>query len=142
MSLMSPTLAGGFFTIRATDWCRFFLSYVCLFSHQSRLILCNPMDYSPPGSSVHGVSQARIQSGLPFPSPGVLPDPGVRPESPAFPALADGFFTTEPPGKPSFFFWKPSSFYPIIILIIFWFPVPLRDAMCNTCVLCVAVEIR
>ena len=31
---------------------------------QSRLILCNPMDYSPPGSSVHGISQARIQNGL------------------------------------------------------------------------------
>ena len=71
---------------------------------QSRLILCNPMDYSPPGSSVHGISQARIQNGLPFPSPGVLLDPGVKPESPAFPALADGFFTTEPPGKPSFLF--------------------------------------
>ena len=36
-------------------------------------------------------------SGLPFPSPGDLPDPGIEPESPA---LADGFFTTEPPGKP------------------------------------------
>ena len=37
-------------------------------------------------------------SGLPFPSPGDLPDPGIEPTSPA---LAGGFFTTEPPGKPS-----------------------------------------
>ena len=37
-------------------------------------------------------------SGLPFPSPGDLPDPGIEPVSPA---LAGGFFTTEPPGKPS-----------------------------------------
>ena len=35
-------------------------------------------------------------SGLPFPSPGGLPDPRVEPESPA---LAGGFFPTEPPGK-------------------------------------------
>ena len=35
--------------------------------------------------------------GLPFPSPGHLPDPGIEPTSPA---LAGGFFSTEPPGKP------------------------------------------
>ena len=35
-------------------------------------------------------------SGLPFPSPGDLPGPGIEPVSPA---LAGGFFTTEPPGK-------------------------------------------
>ena len=34
--------------------------------------------------------------GLPFPSPGDLPDPGIEPESPA---LAGKFFTCEPPGK-------------------------------------------
>ena len=39
-------------------------------------------------------------SGLPFPSPGDLPDPGMEPESPASSALAGRFFTTEPPGKP------------------------------------------
>ena len=37
-------------------------------------------------------------SGLPFPSPGDLPDPGIEPASPA---LAGGFFTAEPPWKPS-----------------------------------------
>ena len=36
-----------------------------------------------------------------FPIPGDLPDPGIEPMSPAPPALAGGFFTTEPPGKPS-----------------------------------------
>ena len=36
-------------------------------------------------------------SGLPFPSPGDPPDPGIKPMSPA---LAGGFFTTEPLGKP------------------------------------------
>ena len=33
-------------------------------------VLCDPMDCSPPGSSVHGIFQARVLSGLPFPSPG------------------------------------------------------------------------
>ena len=36
-------------------------------------------------------------SGLPFPSPDYLPDPGIKPTSPAF---AGEFFTTEPSGKP------------------------------------------
>ena len=35
---------------------------------------------------------------MPCPLPGDLPDPGIELESPA---LADGFFTDEPPGKPS-----------------------------------------
>ena len=38
------------------------------------------MDCSPPGSSVHGISQARILE-LPFPSPEDLPDPEIKPES-------------------------------------------------------------
>ena len=37
-------------------------------------------------------------SGLPFPSPGDLPDPGIESMSLAFPALAGGFFTTAPLG--------------------------------------------
>ena len=39
-------------------------------------------------------------SGLPFPFPGELPDPGIEPKSPVSPALSGRFFTTEPPGKP------------------------------------------
>ena len=39
-------------------------------------------------------------SELPFPSPGDLPSPGIKPRSPSSPALAGGFFTTVPPGKP------------------------------------------
>ena len=47
-----------------------------------------------------GFSRREYWSGLPFPSLGDLPDPGMEPESPASPALAGGFFTMEPPGKP------------------------------------------
>ena len=37
---------------------------------------------------------------MPFLPPGYLPDSGIKPESITSPALAGGFFTTEPPGKP------------------------------------------
>ena len=46
---------------------------------QSCLTLCHLMDCSLPGSSVHGTFQARDWSGLPFPTPGDLPDPGMEP---------------------------------------------------------------
>ena len=113
-------------------------------------ILCDPVDCSPPGSSIHGILQARILewvaiffsskltcvlsrlkvkvkslsrvqlfatpgtiagqallckefsrqecwSGLPFPSPGDLPHPGIEPRSPA---LQTDSLPSEPPGKP------------------------------------------
>jgi len=41
------------------------------------------MDHSPPGSSVHGIFPARILEWLPCPSPGDLPDSGIKPMSPA-----------------------------------------------------------
>ena len=44
---------------------------------QSCPALCDPVDCSPPGSSVRGILQARILEGLPFPSPGDLPNPGI-----------------------------------------------------------------
>ena len=47
-----------------------------------------------------GFSRQEHWSGLPFLSPGDLPDPGTQPVSPAPSALADGFFITEPRGKP------------------------------------------
>ena len=40
---------------------------------------CDPTDCSPPGSSDHGIFQARIWSGLPFSTPGDLPEPGMEP---------------------------------------------------------------
>ena len=44
-----------------------------------------------------GFSRQEYWSGLPFSSPGNLPDPGREPTPPV---LAGGFFTSEPPGKP------------------------------------------
>ena len=51
---------------------------------QSCPTLCDLMDYSLPGSYVHGIFQAIYWSGLPFPSPGDLPDPGIEPGSPTY----------------------------------------------------------
>ena len=59
-------------------------------SAQSWPILCDPMDWSLPGSSVHGILQARVLEWAAISSPGVLPDPGIEPASPA---LAGRFLT-------------------------------------------------
>ena len=67
---------------------------------QSYPTLFDPVDCSPPGSSVHGISQARIWSGLPFPSPGDLSDPGIEPISLVVPELVGRSLPREPPGKP------------------------------------------
>ena len=80
---------------------------------QSRLTLCNPIDGSPPGSPTLGFSRQEHWSGLPFPPPGDLPDPRIKPTSPASPALAGGFFTTEPPGKPHYS-WSFVSYIKIV----------------------------
>ena len=65
---------------------------VCAKLLQSCPTLCHSMDCSLPGSSVRGILQA--SSGLPFPSSGGLPNPGVEPAPLKFPALAGGFFTS------------------------------------------------
>ena len=59
------------------------------------LTLCDPMDYSLPGSSIHGILQAR--SGLQCPPPGDLPNPGVKHRSSTLQADA---LPSEPPEKP------------------------------------------
>ena len=65
---------------------------------QSCLTLCDLMNCSPPSFSVHGILQARYWSGLPFPSPGDLPEPRIKPRSPAL--QADSLLS-EPPGESS-----------------------------------------
>ena len=46
-----------------------------------------------------GFSRQEYWSGLPFPTPGDLPNPGIQPKSLASPTVTGGFFTTEPLGK-------------------------------------------
>ena len=73
-----------------------------MLSLQSWPTLCDPLDHSPPVSSVHGILQARILEWVAMlcPPPWILPDLGIEPASSVAPALAGGFFTAEPPGKP------------------------------------------
>ena len=127
--------------------CHFLLQFMKVKSEsediQSCLTLSDPIDCSLPGSSIHGIFQARVLgwvtiafsgiyyecifshvqlfatpwtvarqaplsmgfsrqeywSGLPFPSPGDLPDPGIEPRSPALRADA---LPSGPPGNPSY----------------------------------------
>ena len=59
-----------------------------------RASLCDPLVCSPPGSSVHGILQARALEWAAVPSSGDLPDSGIGPTSFTSPALAGWFFTT------------------------------------------------
>ena len=88
---------------------------------QSYLTHWDPVDYSLPGSSVSlEFSRQEHWSGLPFPSSGDLPDSGIEPMSLASPAIARGFSTTAPPGKPLGFSLL-RSFSPITIPQPFFF---------------------
>ena len=71
---------------------------MCVSVAQSCLTLCDPMACSPPGSSVHSILQQEYWSGLPFPSPGDFPHPGIKPLSSALWAYS---LPSEPPGKPT-----------------------------------------
>ena len=66
----------------------------CAKSLQLCLTLCYAMDQSPPGSSIQGFSRQEYWSGLPCPSPGDLPDPGIVSTSLMSPVLAGRFFIT------------------------------------------------
>ena len=66
------------------------INNVCVYT------LCESMDCSPPGSSVHGILQARILEWVAISSTRDPPYPGIEPASPA---LAGRSFTTEPPWK-------------------------------------------
>ena len=63
--------------------------------------LCNSLNCSPPGLPCPwDFSGKNTRVGCHFLLQGNLPDSGIKPTSPAFSALAGGFFTTAPPGKP------------------------------------------
>ena len=73
--------------------------YTCLVA-QSCLTLCDPMDCGLPGSSVHGILQLRTLEWVAMPSPGDLPNPGIKPRSTA---LQEDSLPSEPAGKPYYF---------------------------------------
>ena len=74
------------------------IKYVLCSVAKSCLTLCDPMDCSYQAPLSMEFSRQEYWSGLPFPSPGDLPDPGVEPRSPA---LQAGSLMSKSPGKPS-----------------------------------------
>ena len=68
-----------------------------------------------PWTVTHQAPLSLSQSGLPFPSPGDFPDPGIELASPA---SASGFFTTEPPGKPTTYKCRDDCFFEVEVIII------------------------
>ena len=107
----------------------------CCLAAKSYLTLCDPMDCSPPGSSVHGILQARVLEWV-FLSPGDLPDPGMEPVSLMSPVLAGRFKALAPPGKLTtvllsflriafsnffvFFFYPPPPPQAVLVSYRFW----------------------
>ena len=78
------------------SWVSLLFKYACVHakSLQSYPTLWDPMNCSPSGSSVHGISRQEYWRRLPCPPPGNLPDPGIKSTSLVYLASAGGFFTT------------------------------------------------
>ena len=80
-----------------SPWCVCVCVCVCVCSRAHLYpTLCDPMDCSLPGSSIHGIFQARMLEWLLFPPPEYLPDPGIEPSSCVF-CIAGRLLYTEPP---------------------------------------------
>ena len=77
----------------------------------SRTLTKTPWAIDPQAPLPMGLLRQEHWSGLPFPSLGDLPHPGINPESPA---LAGEFLTTEPPEKPIYYREVSKNAYPII----------------------------
>jgi len=73
----------------------------CAQSLQSCLSLCNPMDCSRQTPQSMGFSRREHWSGFPFPPPGDLPDPGIKPISPASPAQQADLLPMSHQGSPN-----------------------------------------
>ena len=79
----------------------FWVLYVCVVVAQSCLTLCDPMDCTACQAPLSmGFSRQGYWNGLPFPSPGDLPDPGIKPGSPP---LQSDALPSELLGKPGFY---------------------------------------
>ena len=75
---------------------------VCVHTQVSQLgpTLCGPMNYSPPGSSAHGIFQAKVLEWVAISFSRGFSQPRIDPVFLVSPALAGEFFTDELPGKP------------------------------------------
>ena len=92
------SLSMGFSKQEYWSWLPYMYMYIYINMHAcvlSRSVVTDSCDFKNcglPGSFVHRIFQAKILGELPFPTPGYLPDRGIKPPSPT---LAGGFFSTE-----------------------------------------------
>ena len=102
-------------TARGMKWCigpfpissnALYFILLLFYSLSGVRLFANPWTLAHQAPLSMGFFRKEYQIGLPFPSPGDLPNPGIKPTSPA---LASGFFTTEVPGKPC------ESVYPALV---------------------------
>ena len=75
-------------------------SLACVHTSRFSMTLCDPMDCSLPGSSVHGILQARILEWVAMPFSRDLPNPGIEPVSLVSPALQADSLPLVPSGRP------------------------------------------
>ena len=101
---------GGWSFLRAGPWVEHPSSSLCcllLLSCLSSVWLFSTLwTVAPQTPPSMGFSKQEYRSGLPFPLPGDLPDPGMEPVSVTCPALAGGFLPLVPPGKPSLHWYR------------------------------------
>ena len=126
-SLHACGLFFNFYFIKLLYWVFFLphLKNIFLLSHHWQCVhaqlcptLCHPMDCAHQAPLSMEFSQQEYGSGLPFPLPGNLSYPGIKPASPVSPALTGKFFTTEPPGKRHH--WQYTSLTAIFLHVILY----------------------
>ena len=85
----------------------------CWLVTKSCQTLCEPMNCSLPGSSVHGFSMQEYWNGFPCPPPGDLPNPGIKPTSPTL--QVDLLFPTGKVLIIESFPFLPFPFFPLLL---------------------------
>ena len=99
----------------------FFFFFYCLVAQSC--LTESPQTVAHQAYPSMGFSRQECWSGLPLPSPGDLPDPGIEPVSPVSPALAGGFFTTELLGRPNVSYPEPPILvYSHLLCLLFFSP--------------------
>ena len=96
--------------------CRWLVAKSCL-----TLLRCHGVALLTPLSV--GFPRQESRNGLPFSPPGDLPDPGIEPESPVFPALAGGFLTTSATWEAFSSPWDLAK----SIFVPYWAPLLLKE---------------
>ena len=91
----------------------FLILLCCAQSLQSYLTLCDLWTVACQAPLSMVISRQEYQSGLLCPPPGDLPNPGIKPISPASTALQAGPLPTEPPGKAHFWYYL-KAFFPLV----------------------------